>query len=256
MRPETNLSLKIQLDKYVEEYETKDFICSDPIQFPHRYKDKNDIEISAFISSMFAFGRREVFISKLNILFDIMENKPFEFIKNFDKKDNRLTGFNYRFAKDLDLIQVCALLSQLYSENETLESLFSYSYSNTQNIKGMLQGVVDYFYSRADKNASSGFCYLLPDPKKNSAVKRLNMLLRWLVRDGEVDLGLWNFVDKSELLIPLDTHVAKLSRQFGLLNRNSNDFQSVIEVTNELKKFDPIDPVKYDFALFGYGVNN
>lgn len=248
--------LKLELDKYVEEYETKDFIKSDPIQFPHRYKDKNDIEIAGFISSMFAFGKREVFIEKLDNLFSLMENEPFEFIKNFDKKDNVLKGFGYRFVKDKDLIEVFSILKMLYSENETLESLFSYSYSKACNIKGMLQGVVDYFYSRAEKNASSGFYYLLPDPKKNSALKRLNMLLRWFVRDGEVDLGLWEFIDKSELLIPLDTHVARLSREFGLLKRNSNDFQSVIEVTEGLKKLDPIDPVKYDFALFGYGVNN
>lgn len=248
--------LKLQFDKYVEEYETTDFIKNDPIQFPHRYQNKNDIEIASFISSMFAFGRREVFIKKLNELFEIMDNKPFEFIKKFDKNDDSLKGFTYRFSKDIDLIQICSILNQLYSENETLESLFSYSYSSTQNIKGMLQGVVDYFYSRAAENSSSGFYYLLPDPKKNSALKRLNMLLRWLVRDGKVDLGLWKFIDKSELLIPLDTHVARLSRQFGLLKRNSNDFQSVIQVTNELKKIDPMDPVKYDFALFGYGVNN
>lgn len=253
---DAKLNLKTQFDKYVEEYETKDFIKNDPIQFPHRYESKNDIEIAAFIASMFAFGRRDVFIKKLNTLFEIMNDKPFEFIKKFDKKDNSLNGFTYRFAKDCDLIQVCSVLNKLYAGKETLESLFSYSYANTQNIKGMLQGVVDYFHLNADKNAAPGFYYLLPDPKKNSAVKRLNMLLRWLVRDGEVDLGLWRFVDKSELLIPLDTHVARLSRSFGLLKRNSNDFQSVIQVTNELKKIDPIDPVKYDFALFGYGVNN
>lgn len=248
--------LKTELDKYVKEYETKDFIKNDPIQFPHRYKNKNDLEIAGFISSMFAFGRREVFIQKLDTLFGIMENKPFEFIKDFDKNVNSLKGFNYRFAKDIDLIQICSIINQLYSEKETLESLFSYSYSKTNNIKEMIQGVVDYFYARADKSASSGFYYLLPDPKKNSALKRFNMFLRWLVRDGEVDLGLWKFIDKSELLIPLDTHVARLSREFGLLTRSSNDFQSVIQVTNELKKIDPTDPVKYDFALFGYGVNN
>ena len=248
--------LKIKLDEYVERYETKDFIVNDPIQFPHRYDDVRNIEIAAFLASIFAFGRREVFIKKLEILFDLMQNKPLDYVRSFDKKNNNLAGFGYRFAKDNDLINIFNVLSILYNENETLESLFSYSYSQTESIKGMLQGAVDYFYSRAEEKASDGFYYLLPDPKKNSAVKRLNMFLRWLVRDGAVDLGVWKFIDKSELLIPLDTHVARLSREFGLLSRNNNDFKSVIEITNGLKKFDPKDPIKYDFALFGFGVNN
>lgn len=120
----------------------------------------------------------------------------------------------------------------------------------------MLQCVVNYFYSKVDKNNIEGFYFLLPNPEKNSALKRLNMFLRWMIRDGDVDLGLWDFIDKSELVIPLDTHVARLSRQWGILSRNSNDYKSAIEVTNMLKNFDPKDPVKYDFALFGFGVNN
>ena len=121
----------------------------------------------------------------------------------------------------------------------------------------MFQVVVDYFYSNVeDKSVTKGFYHLLPDPKKKSAMKRFNMLLRWFVRKSEVDIGIWNFVPKSELLIPLDTHVAKISRSLGLLKRNDNGFESVIELTNNLKIFDKDDPIKYDFALFGYGVNH
>ncbi len=248
--------IKEKLDEYIERYETEEFIKNDPIQFPYRFKDKNDKEIAGFFASLLSFGRREVFIKKLDELFARMGNKPYEFIKNFDEKDCAMSGFIYRFAKDEDIIEICRLLNILYKEGSTLEELFTHSYKTTGTIKGMLQGVADYFYSRASLPYSHGFCYLIPNPKKNSACKRLNMLLRWFIRDGSVDLGLWKFVDKSELLIPLDTHVAKLSREFGLLKRSSNDFQSVIELTDELKKFDPNDPVKYDFALFGYGVNN
>ncbi len=249
-------SLKTKMDEYVLKYETKDFIKDDPIQFPHGFNGKHDKEISAFLSSMFAFGRRDVFIKKLKDLFLIMKNQPYEYIKSFDKNDSRMKSFGYRFAKDTDLIQIFSILSVLYNENESLESLFKYSYENEKDVKSTLQGVVDYFYARADKNISPGFFYLLPDPKKNSATKRLNMFLRWMVRDGEVDLGVWKFMSKSELLIPLDTHVARLSREFGLLKRNNNDYKSVVEITNELKKFDSNDPIKYDFALFGFGVNN
>lgn len=248
--------LKTQLDEYVDQYETRDFIKDDPIQFPHRYEDERDIEIAAFISSMFAFGRREVFIKKLDELFSIMGNKPYQYVMKFEG-DKKLSGFGYRFARDVDVIEILNILHCLYAKDKsTLKDLFEYSYNETKTIKGMLQGVADYFYSRATSQVTQGFYYMLPDPKKNSAVKRLNMFLRWMVRGGEVDLGLWDFVDKSELIIPLDTHVARISRELGFLTRKNNDFQSALEITNELKKFDPKDPVKYDFALFGFGVNN
>ena len=121
----------------------------------------------------------------------------------------------------------------------------------------MFQRVVDYFYSRVDeKKITQGFYHLLPNPKKKSAMKRFNMLMRWFIRKSEVDIGIWNFVPKSELIIPLDTHVAKISRKLDLLTRNDNGYYSAIEITNNLKKLDPNDPIKYDFALFGYGVNN
>ncbi len=246
--------LKTQLDKYIIEYETKDFIKDDPIQFIHRFKNQNDIEIAGFIASMFAYGKREVFIEKLNHIFNSMNNQPLEYVKSFDYKNHNLKNCNYRFSKDCDLIQILKILNILYSENETIESLFKYSYNG--DIWEMFQGVVDYFYSRTDKNITNGFYHLLPNPKKKSALKRLNMLLRWFVRKSEVDIGIWNFIPKSELLIPLDTHVAKISRKLGLLKRNDNGYESVIELTNNLKTFDSNDPIKYDFALFGYGINN
>ena len=164
---------------------------------------------------------------------------------------------DYRFSKDCDLIEVLRILNILYSEKETLESLFKYSYSQKGEVWGMFQGVVDYFYSRVKEDkVTKGFYHLLPNPAKKSALKRMNMLLRWFIRSGCVDIGIWNFVKKSELLIPLDTHSAKIGRKLGLLKRNDNAYESVIELTDNLKTFDSQDPVKYDFALFGYGVNN
>lgn len=249
--------LKTELDKYIEKYETVDFIKDDPVQFVHLFKDKRDVEIAGFIASMFAYGKREVFISKLTYIFNIMQNKPYEYVKNFNYKDNNILNCDYRFSKDCDLIEVLKILHALYSENETLESLFKYSYSKKREVWDMFQGVVDYFYSRVDeKSAGKGFYHLLPNPRKKSALKRMNMLLRWFVRKSSVDIGIWNFIPKSELLIPLDTHVAKISRKLNLLKRNDNGYESVMELTNNLKKFDAKDPIKYDFALFGYGVNN
>ncbi|MCD7779615.1 MAG: TIGR02757 family protein [Candidatus Gastranaerophilales bacterium] len=248
--------LKTQLDKYIEEYETKDFIKDDPIQFVHKFNKKEDIEIAGFIASMFAYGKREVFIAKLNYIFDLMENKPLEYVKSFNCKSNNIKNCDYRFSKDCDLVCVLKILNTLYSENETLETLFEYSYKQKSDIWNMFQGVVDYFYSKVNMEVTKGFYHLLPNPQKKSALKRLNMLMRWFIRKSSVDIGIWDFMPKSELLIPLDTHVAKISRKLGLLKRNDNGYESVIELTNNLKTFDSQDPVKYDFALFGYGVNN
>ncbi len=250
-----DLKLKNLLDKYVEEYETPDFIFSDPVQFVHRFKEKKDIELAGFIASMFAYGKREAFIEKLNRIFCLMGNKPFEFIKDYNP--DKITDCDYRFSKTIDLIEILRILNGLYSEKETLESLFKYGYDETKTIQGMFKVSVDYFYSRVNTSeVTQGFYHLLPNPDKNSALKRMNMMLRWFVREGVVDRGIWKFIDKSELLIPLDVHVGKISRKLGLLTRLNNDFKTVLELTNTLKTFDSKDPVKYDFALFGYGVNN
>ena len=245
------MNLKQQLDELVLKYETKDFIKDDPIQFPHRFKNSKDIELAGFIASMFAFGNRKVFIKKLEELFNLFQNEPVNFIENFERKS--LKGFNYRFAKEADVEEIFLVLKKLYSSNSTLEDLFKYGYK-TKDFHQMLKVITDYFYSNMEN--SFGAKYLIPDANKNGAMKRVNMFLRWMVRDGKVDLGIWKFLDKSELLIPLDTHVARISREINLLKRNSNDFKAVKELTNELKRFDKNDPVKYDFAMFGYGIDN
>lgn len=245
------MSLKQQLDELVLKYETKDFIKDDPIQFPHRFKEIKDIELAGFIASVFSFGNRKVFIRKLNELFALFQNEPKNFIENFERKS--LKGFNYRFAKEEDVEEIFLVLKKLYSSNSSLEELFRYGYE-TKDFHQMLKVVTDYFYSNMEN--TFGAKYLIPDANKNGAMKRVNMLLRWFVRDGVVDLGVWKFIDKSELLIPLDTHVARISREMNLLKRNSNDFKAVKELTNELKIFDKNDPVKYDFAMFGYGIDN
>ena len=245
------MNLKQQLDALVLKYETKDFIKDDPIQFPHRFKNKKDIELTGFIASMFAFGNRKVFIRKLEELFTLFQNEPVNFIENFERKS--LKGFNYRFAKEKDIEEIFLVLKKLYSSSSTLEELFKYGYES-KDFQQMQKVITDYFYSNMEN--TFGAKYLIPDANKNGAMKRINMFLRWMVRDGEVDLGVWKFIDKSELLIPLDTHVARISREMNLLKRNSNDFKAVKELTNELKIFDKNDPVKYDFAMFGYGIDN
>ncbi len=244
---------KTELDKLVEKYENKTFIETDPIQIPHRYKDKEDIEIVAFISALFAYGSRKVFIPKLDELFSKMGKSPLEYIKNGEFSN--LKSFNYRFAKENDVVEILKVLSKLYNSNETIQTLFRYGYEQKSDIKGMLQVVTDYFYLNSTDNVGEGFYFMLANPKNNGAMKRLNMFLRWLVRKPPVDFGLWDFISTSELLIPLDTHVAKISREMNLLTRKSNDFKSVLELTHKLKQFDSIDPTKYDFAIYAKGIN-
>jgi len=256
---------RVTLENLTEKYEVEGFIENDPIQFPHRFEKIEDIEIAGFISSLFAYGSRKVFIKKLDDLFGMMEKGPLDFVLNFEPKS--LDGFNYRFAKDVDIIEVFLILKRLYSDDGGLKALFEYGYSTlapcgrgqgeglNNSILIMLQVVTDYFYSKVQNDVKAGFYHLIPCPKNKGAMKRMNMFLRWMVRKGPVDLGIWNFVQTSELLIPLDVHVARLSREMGLLRRSSNDFKAVVELTENLKKFDKTDPIKFDFAIFGLGIN-
>ena len=241
---------KSELDELVLKYENEDFIKDDPVQFIHRFKKKKDIELAGFIASLLAYGSRKQFIRKLDNLFiNIAQNEPLNFILNFEPK--LIGDFNYRFGKPYDFISIFEILKELYSNSSGLEELFRYGYKQNK----MFETVTDYFYSRADKSVGQGFYHMIPNPRNGGAMKRMCMYLRWMVRKSSVDAGIWHFMKPSELYIPLDVHVGRISRQMGLLKRNANDFKAVTELTNKLKEFCPEDPIKYDFAMFGYGVN-
>lgn len=245
--------MKEFLDKLVKKYETKEFIKDDPIRFPHRFKGKNDIEISALISALFAFGKREAFIQKLDFLFDVMQNEPYNFICTFDNKNENLKNFVYRFVKGIDIICFLESLNKLYCfDKSSIGELFF----EGREKNNMLEYASNYFYSCLNCKPELGFCHLFARPQNGGAMKRMNMFLRWMVRRGPVDLGIWDFIKSSELLIPLDVHVGNVSRSLGLLKRNANDYKSVLELTKKLREFDNSDPVKYDFALFGAGINS
>ncbi len=256
------INLKEILDKNQKKYETYDFISTDPILFPHRFSKKEDIEIAGFIAASFAYGKRSLFIAKLNELFDIMNNEPYRFIKSYKYTKHSLNGLNYRFAKEDDIHNLLYVLSTLYNdENSSLNDLFYEFYNDNKNINpklckihNMFLKVANYFYNNCLNQPGAGFKHLIPDASNMGSCKRLNMFLRWMVRKSDVDLGVWKFIDKSELLIPLDVHVGNISRSYNLLKRKNNDYKSVIELTENLKKYDPYDPVKYDFALFSLGV--
>jgi len=249
--------MKNKLDSLVKKYETRDFIKDDPIQFPHRFKNQHDREIAALLAAVFAYGKRELFIQKLNVLFGIMQNKPYDFLMDYPSNAVLLSGFGYRFAKDFDVKAFLEVLNKIYKEKGSLTDFFYECVKKTNSLHEAQILLARYFYDNAGcEKPAQGFCHLMSNPEKGGATKRLNMFLRWMVRGGEVDLGMWDFVKPAEIFIPLDVHVARISRQLGLLKRSSNDFKAVCELTQKLKEFDPKDPVKYDFAMFGFGVNN
>ncbi len=248
---------KEKMDELVKKYETESFISPDPVSIPHTFKDKKDIELAGFISSLVAYGSRKVFLKKLDELFKIAQNEPLNFILNFEPEI--LGDFNYRFGKTADFAEIFKILRTLYEKDGGLEELFKYGYNQApdsdEKAGKMFQTVTDYFYSRVSSKAGQGFYFMIPDPKNGGAMKRMCMYLRWMVRKPPVDFGIWNFMPQSELLIPLDVHVARISREMGLLTRKQNDFKAVLELTENLKKFDAKDPAKYDFAMFGLGVD-
>lgn len=243
---------KKELDNLVKTYETPDFIKDDPIQFPHKYQNKTDIELAGFIASIFSYGNRKLFVKKLDELFYLMENEPTNFIKNGDFKIIKAQNIYYRFYTADDIVLLFNKLSKLYNTSEGLSELFETNFKNTKDTTQTIRNVVQYFYKDCN-NVSRGFNHMLPTGK-NCTLKRMNMFLRWQVRKSCVDLGIWNFIPTSELLIPMDVHVARLSRKMELLHKKTNTIKTVKELTSRLKEFDPDDPVKYDFAIFGKGI--
>ena len=247
---------KLELDELACKYETTDFVKNDPVQMVYKGKTKEDKELFGFISSLFAYGNRKLFIKKLNDIYNITGNTLCDYIKNGDFSD--LNGIEYRFSKDYDIIPIFEILSKLYNESKGLEELFEYGLNmqgdSEIDIYSSLQTVTDYFYARAPKSVSKGFYHMIPNPQHGGAMKRMNMFLRWMVRKSTVDIGIWEILKPKDLLIPLDVHVARISRQMGLLTRKSNDKKAVLELMKPLREFCPEDPVKYDFAMFAFGI--
>lgn len=244
----TDRELKKHLDKLVMEFETPDFIKNDPIQFPHRFEKKQDIEISALIASSLAFGKREKIIEAVEKIHQIIENEPHNFCQNYKSSDRKIfDNFKYRYINGENIADVFEGLAKVTHNFESLEDAFlEHHHSSHENVKEGLIGFVGEIVTCGN--------YLLPCPSKKSACKRLNLFLKWMVRKSPVDIGIWQNVCPSKLIIPLDVHVAKVSRKLGILKRNANDWQSAYEITQKLKDFDPEDPTKYDFALFGEGI--
>lgn len=248
--------LKDFLDKKVEEYNRSSFIASDPISIPHRFTQKQDIEIAGFFASIFAWGSRTTIINKTTELIKLMEDDPHQFILHHsDKELQKLLAFKHRTFNTTDLLYFLLFLKHHYKNNSSLETAFTkWMNKNDENIEKGLIGFHDYFFSLEDAPLRTK--KHIATPLRNSTCKRLNMFLRWMVRSDNcgVDFGIWQTISPAQLICPVDVHVARVGRQVGLIKRVQTDWQTALELTEELKNFDRDDPAKYDFALFSLGV--
>ena len=244
------------LEQKYKEYNKPFFIDNDPVQIPHRFSKKQDIEIAGFFAATLAWGQRVTIIRNTNRILEWMDESPHDFIVHHKEKDlKRFLGFVHRTFNDTDLLYFIEFFKWFYSTHDSLEDAFTASLTKKAvHTESALVGFQEMFFSledhpqRTKKHVSS--------PVRKSTCKRLNMYLRWMVRKDKsgVDFGIWKNIKPAQLLCPLDVHVDRHARRLGLITRKQSDWETVLELTENLRQFDPADPVKYDFALFGMGV--
>ncbi|PHR12723.1 MAG: TIGR02757 family protein [Aequorivita sp.] len=245
--------LKSFLDEKVHIYNNPNFIDTDPIQIPHLFTVKKDIEIAGFLVATIAWGNRKSIINNGNRLVELMGNSPYDFVMNFSERHSEsLSSFVHRTFNGADLAYFLKSLQNIYKNHGGLETLFA-KYAERDSMQPAIHHFKKAFFElphlpRTPKHIS--------DPFKNSAAKRINMFLRWMVRNDTagVDFGIWKSISPSALSCPLDVHSGNVARKLNLLKRKQNDAKALMELDKSLRKLDPNDPVKYDFALFGLGV--
>jgi len=243
------------LNKQSDFYNRPEFIELDPISIPHLFTQVEDIEIAGFLSAMLAWGQRKTIINKGRELMRRMDNSPYLFVTTASSTElKNLESFIHRTFQGDDCLYFVYALKEIYTHKGGLQFVFTEGYSKSNSVKDAIVHFRNIFFSyphlkRSEKHVS--------DPSKGSAAKRLNMYLRWMVRKDTkgVDFGLWNTINMAHLMCPLDVHTANISRKLGLLERTINDWQAVEELTAALRLFNASDPVKYDFALFGSGID-
>lgn len=251
----TKEQLKNYLDKKVDKYNQIDFIDSDPIQIPHKFSKKEDIEIAGFLSATIAWGNRKMIIKNADKMMEILDYSPHDFIMNYQESDlNKISNFVHRTFNIQDLIQFIKSINNIYTNHGGIENIFT-SFQGDNDMKEAISIFKNIFF---ENNNSPRTTKHISNPSKGSAAKRINMYLRWMVRKDNkgVDFGLWKNISPAKLSIPLDVHSGRIARELGILNRKQNDWKSVCELDTQLRKLDAHDPVKYDFALFGIGVFN
>lgn len=246
-------NLKEFLDEKVEEFNRPDFIETDPIQVAKQFSEKEDIEIAGFLTATISWGNRPAIIKNALRMMELLDNEPAEFIRQASEMEtDRLQLFVHRTFNGDDLVYFIRSLQNIYRKYGGLQTVFETGFANSGTVFGALESFHHVFFElegeRTRKHVSN--------VTKGASAKRLNMYLRWMCRADRagVDFGLWKGIPQSALMLPLDLHTGNVGRKLGLLQRRSNDWKAVEEITSTLRTFDPADPIKYDFALFGLGV--
>jgi uncharacterized protein (TIGR02757 family) len=246
------MNLKQRLEYHYRSFD-KTKLEPDPLQYLHQFSKPEDIETAGFISSVFAYGNVIQINRTLDKIFKASSMSPYEFIYNH-KKTDYLQDIRHRFYTPGDIKHFFEIYSSVLHQYGSLEKLFMENYNPSDlNIKNALNSFSKYF-TQQKAELSPGIKFMFPLPEKGSSCKRMNLFLRWMVRKDELDFGLWNSVDKSMLVIPVDTHIARICRTLGLTSRKNVSWKMAEEITENLKKFDPADPVKYDFAICHIGM--
>ena len=247
------MDIKELLDSEARRINHVDFIANDPVQFPRRFEHLQDIEIAALLSATIAWGNRKMICNNCNKMLALMDNQPYDYV--MDKGYEELPNMNiHRTFFSKNLRYYLRGLNFIYSKYGSLHDFAKHmAISSSEFPSWKLVEEMNKVFTEANNGESDNRC--LPGNLQNTALKRINMALRWLVRDdGIVDMGVWNVIKPSQLFIPLDVHVGNVSRELGLLTRNANDRKARIELTEVLRRMRPEDPVWYDYALFGIGV--
>ncbi|MBK9730552.1 MAG: TIGR02757 family protein [Chitinophagaceae bacterium] len=250
------LKLKLFLDEKACYFNRPEFILSDPVSIPHRFSKLQDIEISGFFAATLAWGNRTSILNSCARLMEYMDHAPYEFVLHHQEKDLQpFLHFKHRTFNATDVLYFIHFFKQFYQNHQSLEEVFvKFLPAKSENIGPALAGFHDFFF--ADENAPKRTRKHIATPVRNSACKRMNMFLRWMVRKDNcgVDFGLWKKIKPSQLICPCDVHVDRVARKLGLITSKQTNWKTALELTAKLKTFDPTDPVKYDFALFGLGV--
>ena len=235
------------------QYNNIKFIETDPIQIPHLFNKKEDVEISGFLTSTISWGNRKSIIKSAEKLIELLDHSPYDFILNHKKRDlDTLKPFVHRTFNGIDLIQFVKSLKHIYRNYNGLEEIFKTNIKD-DSLQYAIHKMKKIFFEIPHTNRTKKH---ISDPMRGSAAKRINMFLRWMVRDDTngVDFGIWKSISPRYLSCPLDVHTGNVARKLGLIQRKQNDHKAVMELDKKLREFDLIDPVKYDFALFGLGV--
>jgi uncharacterized protein (TIGR02757 family) len=250
-----NIQLENVLEKLYARYNHRRLIAPDPLQFVYRYSEPRDMEIAALLAAILAYGRVAQIEKSVTRLLDFMGKSPFQFILKFNKsKTAGLKNFKHRFTTGEHLADFFVLLKIVLAEFGSIEKFFIKEYNPSDpNIIPALSKFSDNLLSMHTKS-SKGLKYLLPNPKDGSVCKRLNLFLRWMVRNDRVDTGLWKSVDKSKLIVPVDVHMGRLCKLLGLYRRKTISIAAALEITESFRFIEPNDPVKYDFALSRVGI--